>query len=103
MSCNSKNLRLTHWALALQSYKFRIKYRSGRSNKNADNLSRYPSADGTEIVAEVDTEPPGHVFSLEEIDMKVSQSQDEHCIKINKLLENHLNSVGVRNYRVSVV
>ncbi|GFX61983.1 retrovirus-related Pol polyprotein from transposon 17.6 [Trichonephila clavipes] len=36
----SSNPRLMRWALALQSYNFRIVHRSGKSHKNADSLSR---------------------------------------------------------------
>ena len=100
MSCNSKNLRLTHWALTLQSYSFKIKYRSGRSNKDADHLSRYPSADGSGTTTEIDSEPPGLIFSIEEINMKVLQSQDAHCIKINKLINDQKSPISVRNYTI---
>lgn len=34
------NSRLTRWSLALQQYTFRVEHRSGRSNTNADALSR---------------------------------------------------------------
>ena len=34
------NARLTRWSLFLQSYCFTIEYRTGRSNGNADALSR---------------------------------------------------------------
>ena len=43
------NGRLTRWALKLQSYTFTIRYRSGKSNQNADGLSRqaWPEDDDT--------------------------------------------------------
>ena len=34
------NARLTRWSLVLQSYDFRVEYRTGRRNGNADGLSR---------------------------------------------------------------
>ena len=34
------NARLTRWSLLLQSYKFRIEYRTGRKNGNANGLTR---------------------------------------------------------------
>ena len=35
-----KNQRLLRWTLLLQQYDFKINYRSGASNKNADGMSR---------------------------------------------------------------
>jgi hypothetical protein len=35
-----KNQRLLRWALLLQQYDFKINYRSGASNNNADGMSR---------------------------------------------------------------
>ena len=39
-SMRSTNSRLTRWALTLQDYNFRVKYRPGESKGNADALSR---------------------------------------------------------------
>ena len=38
----SANGRLTRWALTLQPYRFRLEYRNGTDNGNADGLSRGP-------------------------------------------------------------
>eukprot|EP00795_Rhopilema_esculentum_P005569 gene5569-9573_t len=35
-----KNSRLTRWSLALQMYNYRVEYRRGQDNSNADTLSR---------------------------------------------------------------
>ena len=37
------NARLTRWSLALQPYKFNVYHRTGKSNGNADALSRISS------------------------------------------------------------
>ena len=37
------NARLTRWSLALQPYRFSVQHRTGRSNGNADALSRCTS------------------------------------------------------------
>jgi len=36
------NGRLLRWSLALQGYNFKIAYKSGKCNQNADALSRRP-------------------------------------------------------------
>ena len=41
------NARLTWWTLALQPYDFRVVYRGGKSNENADGLSRILTDDST--------------------------------------------------------
>jgi transposase InsO family protein len=51
-------LRLQRWALILSAYQYDIQYRSSAENQNADVLSRFPIADGTEI------ELPINHFSL---------------------------------------
>ena len=43
------NARLTRWALKLQSYSFNIRYRPGKSNQNADGLSRQAWPDDGEV------------------------------------------------------
>ena len=38
---------MSRWSLALQPYDFRVVYRSGKSNENADGLSRILTDDST--------------------------------------------------------
>ncbi len=57
------NGRLTRWALKLQSYTFNIRYRPGKSNQNADGLSRQAWTEGDRPE---DQEPAEDVRFLEE-------------------------------------
>lgn len=41
----SKNARLSRWALFLQEWRFRVEYKKGKENGNADGLSRGPVAE----------------------------------------------------------
>ena len=49
LSSRHLNSRLTRWALKLQSYSFNIRYRPGKSNQNADGLSRQAWTDDEEV------------------------------------------------------
>ncbi len=45
------NARLTRWSLFLQPYQYTVKYRQGKSNGNADALSRGPSPTINKFIA----------------------------------------------------
>ena len=47
------NAQLTCWSLALQPYQYRVVYRAGKANSNADALSRgFPSTSGATSVSQ---------------------------------------------------
>ena len=37
------NAKLSRWSIALQPFKFQVRYRPGKDNSNADSLSRLPT------------------------------------------------------------
>lgn len=47
------NARITRWFLALQPYRFSVRYRPGRQNQVADFLSRHPAVETPEGVGNV--------------------------------------------------
>ena len=53
------NGRLTHWALKLQSYTFTVRYRPGKSNQNADGLSRQAWPEEEDLVRDKDQDEGG--------------------------------------------
>ena len=76
MSKTEPSGRLARWALKIQEYDIVIGYRSGRTNQNADCLSRVPIT--TIAVLSLKTED----------DWKLDQSKDEHCAKLLEELKN---------------
>ena len=52
-SMKDSNARITRWFLALQPLRFRVQYRAGRQNTEADFLSRHPVGETPEVVGNV--------------------------------------------------
>jgi transposase InsO family protein len=64
------NKRLTRWALALQSFSYTIKHRAGKSNANADALSRAPVGPAPPVAKDND-----------EISALISGTREAHHIR----------------------
>ncbi len=69
--------RLARWALKIQEYDINIGYRSGKTNQNADCLSRIPKPLIATITPKCST------------DWSEAQRSDEYCKKIIDSLENN--------------
>ena len=67
--------RLMRWSLMLQEYDMAIGYRPGKTNQNADSLSRAPV---NQVAA-----PP----SLGTCTLKEEQEKDEFCQKVKRTIE----------------
>ena len=78
--------RLARWALMLQEYQIKIGYRPGKTNQNADFLSRFPLP----LVANV-------IFGVD--DWIEDQSQDPHCKQIVAQMNGDGNEGRKRNFK----
>ena len=56
---SNANPRLTHWALAVQPFTFEVMHRPGRSNGNADGLSRQAWSEDEEDMTLLDCSTAG--------------------------------------------
>ncbi|XP_056118298.1 uncharacterized protein K02A2.6-like [Rhinichthys klamathensis goyatoka] len=75
--------RIQRWALTLSAYQYRIVYRAGKENANADALSRLPLPD-TPVSTPL---PPETVFLLEKLsDSPVSAKQIKAWTERDKVL-----------------
>jgi transposase InsO family protein len=75
MTVKDSSPRLTRWALLLQSYNFDIVYKSGKTNQDADALSRNP----------IDSESY-QICALTAKDISFYQQNDEFCMKLRNLI-----------------
>ena len=77
--------KLAWWGMAIQELDIKIRHRPGRTNVNADALSRAPlDFEGTEIRREA----PGVVAALEQdIDLSLMQKQDPDLAEMVTYLE----------------
>lgn len=81
--------RLARWALELQQYDFDIKYRSGKQNKVADELSRNP------VCLTSARSDEWYEKKIKEVEKEPSKNP-EYCIRNNKLYRKITNdSYGV--------
>ena len=69
--------RLGRWALFLQNYNFTTQYKTGKSNSNADSLSRIPIAEPSQddTAQQADSHPTVELCSIEPLDMVRMQRQ----------------------------
>ena len=76
--------KLAHWGMAIQEMDIRIHHRTGRSNANADALSRSPLADQGCPSAE---KTQGVIAAIEPEDLSALQRQDKELAAIICYLE----------------
>ena len=75
---------LLYWAVALQEYNFKIVYRKGTLNSNADALSRWKeSREPTPI----STEATGTQTKVAILDIQRTQHNDEATLRLSEALE----------------
>ena len=77
MSKNALCGRLSRWSLILQEYNLEIKYRPGKSNQNADTLSRIPIEEITSSALTISAVSISRFPSTEE--MIDAQKNDAYC------------------------
>ena len=102
-----KNTRIQRWAILLDEYQVKIKYRQGIHNCRADFLSRIcvePTAnenkESNDILA-VEKLPTYDDLSFDDdIDMRALQRRDKHCKEILKQLRNDENEKVANDYVV---
>ena len=78
--------KLTRWGMAIQELDLQIRHRSGRSNMNADALSRCPlPTEGDSVVSET----KGVIAAVEphEVDLPMRQRRDKNMATIILYLE----------------
>ena len=78
--------KLARWGMAIQELDIKIRHRSGRSNNNADALSRAP-LEPSESFAVGEVDGVIAVLDKEDIDLPTLQRQDEELLTIISYLE----------------
>ena len=79
--------KLARWGMAIQELDIRIRHRAGRSNTNADALSRAPIE---ESVSTMEEEAGGVIANISkevESELTISQRQDDELLPIIQFLE----------------
>ena len=74
MTIKDNSTRLTRWSLTLQAYNFDIIHKAGKSNQDADALSRQPHTE--------------NILALTGLDIRSLQNTDVECQNILKLFNN---------------
>ena len=88
--------RIQRWALLLSAYQYKLEYRPGIENANADALSRLPTS-GSSSTA--DEHPPASVLSLHILE--VSATAPVSAAQLRKWTERDTVLARVRNYTLS--
>ena len=103
-----KNTRVQRWAILLDEYNVKIKYRQGIHNGRADMLSRLrikPTKDEIEqsnnIVAIEQVPQPVEFINLDcDLDINEAQETDRHCRHIREVLNKNNNDSIASQYVV---
>ena len=99
-----KNTRVQRWAILLDEYQVKIKYRQGIHNGRADMLSRIrikPTADeikeSNEIIAIEEDQNKARMYEDilfdKDINMILSQRRDDYCKRIRRQLRDQVEKV----------
>ena len=79
--------KLARWALCLQDYDIDIEYRSGKTNQNADCLSRIPEPDSN---TKTQPEQTPVINALTTINFAEEQQKDKYCRRAREKYEKML-------------
>ena len=79
--------KLARWGMAIQELDIEIRHRSGRSNTNANALSRAPVGEGAKLSREEAEGVIANITRGEEAELATSQQQDEELQIIMQFLE----------------
>lgn len=85
--------RLVRWALQLQSYDFKIQYKSGVMHKDADCLSRYPDKEAPQEMVPLKTTFINRVSSTSD-DMLEDQAEDAFIKSVRDKLSKATSMTG---------
>ena len=96
--------RLARWSLQLQPYNYRIEYKSGKTHKDVDCLSRFPinKPENLDIRTNLDNFVGNINFGREpEINMKELQDEDWFCYEIMNILE-HPENINIKTLKTII-
>ena len=88
INCAHPSAKLARWALIVQELDLEIKHRSGKSNANADALSRNPTDADAHPVLEVTVATDSVLDGLNSMsDLSAQQRQDPELLALIKYIE----------------